>query len=89
MNNLAPPIVAGVSTILESATSPYLDASAGQLEGAIHGLSGAAAYEKLYGSSGQATQRLDTLAAGHIAMVGLMIIGAIFHTLGGLRRREK
>jgi hypothetical protein len=83
------PIVAGVSAVLELAASPYLDAGAEQLEGAIHGLSGAAAYEKLDGSSGLATQRLDVLAAGHIAVVGLMIIGAILHTLGGLRRREK
>jgi len=84
-----PPIVAGVSAILESAASPYLDASAGQLEGAVHGLSGAAAYERLHRARGQATQRLDTLAAGHLVMVGLMIIGAILHTIGGFRGREK
>jgi hypothetical protein len=83
------PIVAGVSAILESAISPYLDASAEQLDGAVHGLSGAAAYEKLYGSKGRATQQLDALAVGHIATVGLMIIGALLHTLGGLRGREK
>jgi len=84
-----PPIVAGVSAILESTASPYLDANAGQLEGAVHGLSGAAAYEKLHGARGQATQRLDILAAGHLVMVGLMIIGAILHTIGGFRGREK
>jgi hypothetical protein len=83
------PIVAGVSAALEPAASPYLDASAGQLSGAIHGLSGAAAYEEHRGSDGEAIQRLNTLAAGHIAIVALMIIGAIFYTLTGSRRREK
>jgi hypothetical protein len=78
-----------VSAALEPAASPYLDASAGQLSGAIHGLSGAAAYEEHRGSDGEAIQRLNTLAAGHIAIVALMIIGAIFYTLTGSRRREK
>jgi hypothetical protein len=83
------PVVAGISAALEPVASPYLDISARQLEGAINGLSGAAAYEALRGSAGQATQRLNALAMGHAAIVGLMILGAVFHTLSGLRGREK
>jgi len=84
-----PPVVGGVSAALESAASPYLDANAGQITGAIHGLSGAAAYEALRSSPGQAHRRLNTLALGHAAIVGLMILGAAFYTLGGLHGRAK
>ena len=84
-----PPVVAGVSASLQIATSPYLDASAGQLEGAISGLSGAAAYEAHRGLEGWATQRVNALAAGHVAVVGLMVLGAIICTFGGSRGRKK
>jgi hypothetical protein len=83
------PIVAGVGAALEPAASPYLDMGARQLGGGMVGLSGAAAYETLRGSAGSATQRLNALAAGHVAIVGLMIIGALSHASGGLRRRGK
>jgi hypothetical protein len=86
----APPIVAGVSAALEPAISPYLDISSGQLAGAISGLSGAAVYEKKCGLSEPDTQwRLNILAAGHLAVVGLIVIGAVLHALGGLRRRKE
>jgi hypothetical protein len=84
-----PPVVAGVSASLQMAASPYLDASAGQLKGAISGLSGAAAYETHRGLAGWATQRFNALAAGHIAIVGLMVLGAIVYTFGGLHGRKK
>ena len=83
------PVVAGVSAALEPAASPYLDASARQVEGAVSGLTGAAAYETLLGPAGQATQRLNALTAGHGAIVGLMILGALFHTFGSPRRRKR
>jgi len=83
------PVVAGISAALEPVASPYLDASARQLEGAINGLYGAAAYEALRGSAGKATQRLNALAVGHAAIVGLMIVGAVFHALSGPRGRER
>ncbi len=84
-----PTVIAGLSAALEPAASPYLDVKAGQLEGAINGLSGAAAYEKLRGSPGQATQQLNALAVGHVAIAGLMVLGAVFYALKGLHRREK
>jgi len=84
-----PTVVAGLSASLEPAASPYLDANAGQLKGAVSGLSGASAYEKLRGSSQPVTLELNALAAGHVAVVGLMLLGAVFYTLGGLRRRQQ
>jgi hypothetical protein len=80
------PVAAGVSAALEPAASPYLDVSARQIEGAINGLRGAAAYETLRDSPGRVTQRLNALAVGHLAIVGLMILGASLYALGGLRR---
>jgi len=82
-------VVAGLSAALEPAASPYLDVNAGQLEGVVNGLSGAAAYETRRGSAGQATRQLNALAVGHIVIVGLMILGAVFYAPSGLRRRKK
>jgi hypothetical protein len=82
------PIVAGGSAGLEPVASPYLDANAGQLKGAVHGLKGAAAYEAMRGTIGGATQRLDALAAGHIAIVLVMIVGALINAVGGAARER-
>jgi hypothetical protein len=75
------PVTLVGSAALEPAASPYLDTSAGQLRGSIHGLRGAASYEALRGVRGDATQRLNALAAGHTAIISLMILGAIFYGL--------
>ncbi|MEA3375662.1 MAG: zinc ribbon domain-containing protein [Chloroflexota bacterium] len=77
------PVIAVGSALLQPVTSPYLDANAGQLRAAVHGFREAASYEALRGAVGEATQRLDALAAGHIAIVALMIAGAVVHGLGG------
>jgi hypothetical protein len=77
------PVVVGMSAALESAASPYQDTRAGQMEGAIYGLSGAAGYETLLGSPERITGQLNALALGHLSIVGLMILGALFYTLGG------
>jgi hypothetical protein len=79
-----PVIVAG-SAAIEPAASPFLDASAGQLSGSIHGLKGAASYEALRDVPGDAAQRLDALAAGHLAIILLMIVGATFYGLQGIQ----
>ena len=76
------------SALLEPVTTPYLDVNAGQLGAAIHGLRGAAAYETLRGKQGAATQQLNTLAAGHVAIVALMIVGAVIYGIGGAEREE-
>jgi IS5 family transposase len=81
------PVAAGVSAALEPAASPYLDVSARQMEGAIIGLRGAAAYETPGESPERGTLRLNALAVGHLAIVGLMILGASLYALDGLRGR--
>jgi hypothetical protein len=84
----APPVVAGVSAALEAVASPYLDPNAGQLQGVISGLSEAAAYEDQHpGSEDHATQQLNALAAGHIAVIALMVVGAVLHGFTALRRK--
>lgn len=82
------PVAAVGSASLEPVASPYLDASAGQLVGAIHGLKGAASYETIRGAPGEAAQRLDVLAAGHMAVVVLIIIGSAVHAVGLTERKE-
>jgi hypothetical protein len=83
----APPIAAGVSAVLEIASSPYLDANANQLKGIVSGLGGAAAYEARRGATGQPSRQLDALAAGHLVIVTSMLIGAVLYAVGGSRRR--
>jgi len=85
----APPVAAGLSAALEPIASPYLDPSAGQLVGAINGVSGAAAYETRSAAPDRATRQLTVLAAGHTAIVCLIVIGGIFYALSGLRRRKQ
>lgn len=75
-------VAAAGSALIEPLTTPYLDANAGQVSAAIHGLRGAAAYEALLGARGRATEQLDALAVGHIAIVGIMIAGAVKYGLG-------
>ena len=77
------PLAVVGSAALEPVASPYLDPNAGQVAGAIHGLAGAASYEALRETASDATERLDALAAGHLAIVMLVIVGALIHTISG------
>jgi hypothetical protein len=79
-------IVAGVSAALELPTSPYLEENAAQLKGSIRGLGEAAAYEDQLNSTISTPHRLNALVAGHIAIVGLIILGAIYGAISGQRR---
>lgn len=83
------PVVAVGSAVLEPIAEPYAAIDAGQLTAAIHGLRGAAAYESLRDVPGDATHRLDALAAGHLAIVALMITGAAVYGLSESRRRQR
>ena len=85
-----PALLAGVSALLEVAASPYLAPESGQLSASISGLSGAAAYESLSEmEDGLASRRLDALAAGHVAVVGLMILGLAIHLPSNLLRKRR
>jgi hypothetical protein len=77
------PVAAVGSAALEPIAGPYLDAEALQLSGAVFGYQGGSAYEAVLGSSGDATRRLDALAAGHLAIILTMIGGAFVHALRG------
>jgi hypothetical protein len=80
------PVALVVSAALEPVASPYVDGNAGQVSGHIHGLRGAASYESLRGTGGDATQRLNALAAGHLAVILLMVLGSIYHGLARFQR---
>ena len=68
--------------------SPYLDEASGQITGSVTGLRGAAYYEKtLLGIDGRAVRRLQAMTAGQIAIVALMVVGALIHAVGGVWRR--
>jgi hypothetical protein len=82
------PVVLAGSAAIEPAASPFLDPGAGQLSGSIHGVRGAASYEALRGVGGEAEQRLNALAAGHLAIILLMTAGALFYGLQGSRGAE-
>jgi hypothetical protein len=82
------PLAVVGSAALEPVASPYLEPTAGQLAGAIHGLAGAASYEALREAASGATERLDALAAGHIAIVILVIVGALIHAFVGPEEEE-
>ncbi len=82
-----PVIVAGTSAALEAVTSPYFGVDAGQLAGAVSGVSGAAYYERIakLEMDQPAARRLEVLAAGNLAIVALVIVGAAASGLGGAR----
>lgn len=85
-----PALLAGVSALLEVAASPYLAPQVGQLSGSISGLNGAAAYESLSEmESGRASRRLDALAVGHVAIVGLIILGLVIYLPSSLLRKRR
>ena len=77
-----PAVLVG-SAVLEPIASPYAGADAGQLSGGIYGLMGGSSYEMLREASGDATRRLDALAAGHMAIIFLMIAGALVYGMRG------
>jgi len=85
---LAKPVIVGLSAAMEAVASPYLDEASGQITGSVTGLRGAAYYEKtLLGIDGRAVRRLQAMTAGQIAIVALMVVGALIHAVGGVRRR--
>jgi len=68
----ATPLVAGVPALAEPAISPYR--TAGQLQGVVAGLGGAAAYERLAGRQGIAGPMLGAVRCGTWAAGGLVVL---------------
>ena len=80
-------LVAGVPALAEPAVQPYW--SAGQLRGVVAGLAGAAAYEQLQGTPGQAGQMLGALRTGMLVVAVLVITLNLGTFVGSLFRRRE
>ncbi len=87
--DIRPPVVAAVGASVVPAANPYLAANGGRIAGLVGGLAGAAAYEAQLGNVLSPTTRmLNGLAAGHLTVAALMVVGALFYGLTGSRRRQ-
>lgn len=78
-------IIAGCTAVMATSFYPYLNA--GQIEGLIGGLKGAAEYEKLIDKPGVATSGMPAQSFMHILIIVLVIIGNILYFFQ-LRRRS-
>jgi hypothetical protein len=84
------PIVAGVPALAEPLVEPYR--AAGQLDGVVAGLGGAAAYERLQTRVGPASRSLAALRTGVWTVAGVLIVlnvaGLISRVRSSLQRRR-
>jgi hypothetical protein len=73
-----PPVVAGTGASAEGLAVAYLSSEPALLAGAVSGASGAAYYERVVDGTtdGPAARRVSALAAGNLAIVVLVIVGA-------------
>jgi hypothetical protein len=87
------PVIAGVSARVEPDYRAYYD-STNQLHGAVVGLVGAASYESSLsaaGGDGGVRERttdfhLQSLTLAHLAVAGLMVVGALVFLIRGRGR---
>ncbi len=68
-------IVAALTAVMVTAYNPYLEA--GQLDGILGGLKGAAEYEKLLGQPAAGTRGMDAQSLAHLTIAILIILGNI------------
>ena len=86
-------LVIGATAVLASDYYPYLHA--GQSEGLIGGMKGAAEYEQLLVEAGivselaEGGQGMDSQSAAHVAIVALIVLGNLVFVLGGRKRRRQ
>lgn len=80
-------LVAGVPAMIEPAVGPYW--LAGQLQGVVAGMGGAAAYERLTTRVGSAGQMLSALRTGIWVVAGLLVLMNLFALVNSWRRRRK
>ncbi len=81
------PIVVGGAATVMPVVGPYL--ASGQLKGMISGLSGAAEYEVLSEMPGQAVGAMDAQSAGHLFIVGLVVLGNAGFLVQSMTARKK
>ncbi|QOR33763.1 hypothetical protein IMX26_09635 [Clostridium sp. 'deep sea'] len=67
--------VAGMNSVSVSANTPYYNA--GQLQGYLNGLRGAAEYEMLNNDPGPATASMDSLSFSHLTVILFILLGNI------------
>jgi hypothetical protein len=67
------PIVSGCTAV--SAPEYYAYVNAGQLQGLLGGLAGAAEYEKQVEIMGTATRGMDTQSLAHVAIIAFILLG--------------
>ncbi len=78
-------MVSGCTAVSAPEYYPYVQA--GQLDGLLGGLAGAAEYETLADRLGEAARGMNAQSLGHLAVVLFILVGNVLHVLG--RRREK
>ncbi len=78
-------VAGGVTAVSAPAFYPYLNA--GQLQGLIGGMKGAAEYETLLETSGTATRGMDAQSIAHGLIIFLILFANFFYLLG--KRRKK
>jgi hypothetical protein len=75
------PLVAGVSAAIGPMVRPYYEMESPQLDGLLVGLTGAADYELLLGSSqAPARVRLSGTLLGQLVVSGLILIGVVLYS---------
>jgi hypothetical protein len=78
------PIISGCTAV--SAPEYYAYVNAGQLEGLLGGLSGAAEYEKLIGTMGPATRGMDAQSLAHLGIILFILLGNLLQWTAPVRR---
>jgi hypothetical protein len=78
-------VAGGVTAVSAPAFYPYLNA--GQLQGLIGGMKGAAEYETLLGATGTASRGMDAQSIAHGLIIFLILFANFFYLLG--KRRKK
>ncbi|MDM7914039.1 MAG: hypothetical protein QUU85_02055 [Candidatus Eisenbacteria bacterium] len=74
------PIVAGTTAVSAPEYYPYVQA--GQLQGLLGGLAGAAEYEELLGTEGDAVRGMDAQSLGHLVILLFIIAGNVLAWTG-------
>ena len=69
------PMVAGVTAVSAPEYYPYLQA--GQLQGLLGGMAGAAEYEVLVGEEGLATRGMDAQSLAHVFIAFMIVLGNV------------
>jgi hypothetical protein len=69
------PMVAGVTAVSAPEYYPYLQA--GQLQGLLGGMAGAAEYEMLVGEPGLATRGMDAQSLAHVFIAFMIVLGNV------------